>query len=790
MKYEECQNIFNARFLLKNLLGGLLLIFAAACGQSLESHLQRGEEFLQKRQYEEAAMQFRAAVEIDAASPEAHWGLARAYENQAKFSETIEELRRVSELAPDNLEAKAKLGNYYLLFDQPQIEEASKILEDLFARDPKFIEAHVLRASIFSAQNKPEREVVQILRHAISLDRNRTETYLSLARYFMKIKKAAEAESAIREGIAANPQRALGYTEFGRFLIFAGRPGEAEAQFRKAFEVEPQSVEAGLALADYYYGQRRFEKAEETYKNLIKVQNQSSESRMDLANFYALIGRDAEAIQAYRQILKDLPEYARARYKLAEIYLERKESEKASAEIEELLAVNDEDMQALMLRARLKMQENKAEEAVKDIEEVLKKQPSLKEALYFMTEARLALGQIDQARAFIGDLEKYHPNYRQSALLKIQAAFMAGEPETALREAAALIGRTQNAFAADPFNRQNLEELRVRGLTAKGLAELQLGKIEEAEKSLQAVAELSPGSAGAKINLAKVFVYKKDYKKALELYEEAIASDRTNFDALSGAVAVLIRQKEFSPALAKIDQAFRFAAADKTVLPALHYLKSDVFSAENNLTAAEAELKKAIELDAEYLPAYAAYAAILISQNRQDAAIEQYRKVVEKTPSAPVYTLIGMLEDARGAFAEAEKNYRKALEVNPEAAIAANNLAWLIADQNRGNLDEALKLAQDTVNRNQQTASFHDTLGWVNYKKGFYPQAVQSFKKAIALDEAAGINPGYRLRLGMALAAAGDRESGRREAALALRDGGEILNPKEILDAKKALGEM
>ena len=75
-----------------------------------------------------------------------------------------------------------------------------------------------------------------------------------------------------------------------------------------------------------------------------------------------------------------------------------------------------------------------------------------------------------------------------------------------------------------------------------------------------------------------------------------------------------------------------------------------------------------------------------------EGAIAQYQKIVEKKPSAPIYTLLGMLEDARGNMAEAEKDYRKALEITPETAIAANNLAWLLAE-NQGNLDEALQLA-------------------------------------------------------------------------------------------------
>lgn len=791
MNYRECQ-IFQSRILFTlTVLCGLFLF--ASCGQSLESHLTRGEEFLKQRKFEEAAMQFRAATQIDAKSAEAHWGLGRSYEAQGKFMETVEELRRVSELAPDNLEAKAKLGNYFLLFTPPQIEESNKILQDIFKRNKNFIEGHILQASIFSAQGKPENEIVAVLDKAISLDKKRTESYLAKSRFFMKINKADKAEQAIKEAIAANDKNALGYIEYGRFLTYADRGDESEAKFLQGIAVEPKNIEAREALANHYLVRREIEKAENAYKDLVKVQDNSPESRMELAGFYNIIARDNEAINVYQSILKDAPEYARARYKLAEIFLEQKEFAKVNEEVEKLLSVNEADSEALMLRARVNLAEDDAAAAVADLEEVLKKQPSLQTALFYMTQTRLALGQVTQARAFIGDLEKYHPTYKRIALLKIQAAFSAAEPQIALQEADKLISSTERAYAVNAENSQELEDLRVRGITSRGIANLQLGNIEEAEKDLQEVVRLSPGSAGAKINLARVYVANENLEKAQELYSDALAKDGTSFDALSGLVAVLIKQKEFDKAQAKVDEALQKFGNDKKILPALYYLKSDVFSASGKLDAAEAELKKAIAADENYLPAYSAYASILIAKNQTDAALEQYRKVVEMKPSASVHTLIGMLEEGRQKFDEAEKNYRKALEINPESPIAANNLAWLIADQNRGNLDEALKLAQDTVDRNRKVAGYYDTLGWVNFKKGFYPQAVESFKTAISLDEADAkkegrpANSGFRLRLGMALNSVGDKDSARREIAAALQNGKENFSSEELQSAKSIL---
>jgi tetratricopeptide (TPR) repeat protein len=788
MIYRECQT----KFVTFTVLIGILLLFAS-CGQSLESHLERGEDFLKQRKYEAAVMQFRAAVDIDESSSEAQWGLARSYEKQEKFLETIEALRRSVDLAPANLEAKAKLGNYYLLFDPPQIEEAEKLLTEIFKQEKDHIEGHILRASIFSAQNKSESEIVSVLKKAISLDKKRAESYLALSRFYMKANKADEAEETIKAAIEASPERSIGYVEYGRFLVYSERLEDAAGQFEKAVSVDPKDIDAGLALGSFYVTTRENEKAEEKFKNLVAVQKDSLESRMDLGNFYNLIGRGGDAINTFKAILKESPDYAKARYALGEVYLARNEYKKVTAEVDQLLSANDQDAEALMLRARLKIEENKPGDAAKDLEEILKKQPSSQGGLFYMSLARLEMGQVDQARAFIGDLEKYHPTFRKAALLKIQASFAVGEPESVVREANTLITRTSRTFPANAFRAQETQQLRINAITSRGLANLMLGKLDESERDLDEVLKLTPGTANPHINLAKVFFAKRDFGRARDLYAKALELDNQSFDALSGLVAVLNRAGEFGEATSKIDAVMKKATGDKSLTAALYFLKSETFVASNSAQDAEAALKKSIETDENYLPAYSAYAALLISQNKTEQALSQYQTVLEKKPSASVHTLIGVLEDGRGKFEDAEKNYRKALEMSPGSPIASNNLAWIIADTGNGNLDEAMRLAQDVTKAHPRVASYFDTLGWVYHKKGFKEQAVAQFRQAVSLDavgaqrEGKAQNPGYRLRLGIALHSAGEKAEAKREIVTALSAGKTQFSSKELISAKRIL---
>lgn len=693
MRTKECQNFRPRFFPLACALLAASLVFISCSSQSKAKHLARGEEYLQKRKYTEAVMEFRTVADIDRQSAEAHWGLARAFENLGQFSDALSELQQTAELNPANLEAKVKLGNYYLLTEPPQTREAQRIVDDVLARDAAYVEAHVLKASLLAAQKKSEKDVLDVLNYAVSLDTNRVETYTSLARYFIKINRPAEAESAINKGISVAPNRATGYIEYARFLDYSERASDAEAQFARAVAAEPQSVEARSALADFYLKNRQIERAEQAYKDLVEVQENSPEARVELADFYATVGRDDEAVNVFNQILTDAPEYARARYRLGEIHLERRENELVTGQIKELLKLNDQDSEALMLRARLRLQENDSEEAVADLEEILKKQPSQRSALFYMTQARLSLGQIDEARAFLGDLKKYHPNYLRADLLKIQASFASGEPENARREANKLFEDAKVAAPNRDLSAAQIEDVRVRALTARGLANLELGNLNEARADLLAVQKLSPNSAAAMVNLAKVFTAEKNFSEAERLYQNALTADAKNFDALNGLIGIKTARSNFPDAHATVDRAIG-ENDQKETLAALHYLKSNIFAAEKNAAAAESELKAAIETDEQYLPAYSAYAALLIARNETDKAVEQYNAIVERAPSASVYTLLGMLEESRNNRAAVEKNYRKALEIAPDSPIAANNLAWFIAESGdgAGNLDEASTL--------------------------------------------------------------------------------------------------
>ena len=130
-------------------------------------------------------------------------------------------------------------------------------------------------------------------------------------------------------------------------------------------------------------------------------------------------------------------------------------------------------------------------------------------------------------------------------------------------------------------------------------------------------------------------------------------------------------------------------------------------------------LKKTVEADPHSLQAYTMLGKMYYKQGRLDFARRELEKYVTTAPaSVPGNTMLGTVLDLQGKKNEAKTRYNKALQIDPRAAVAANNLAWIDANTEGANLDMALQLAQTAKAQLPNRHEVDDTLGWIYYKKG------------------------------------------------------------------------
>ena len=795
----ECRGVIK-------LIGVFCLLAAVAfsltgCTTSAQSkarYLEQGEKYLNDSKFQEASLEFRNAIQIDDKLGAAHWGLARSYEGLQRYLEMVEEMRKTVALDPNNLEARIKLGNIYLNGSRGRadvIAESEKLAKEVLQKDPNNIEGHILMGSVYFAQKQKDKAFEE-LNHAVQLDPNRVESYLSLARFHVVNKETDKAEALLKKAISVNNNSALAHTEYGKFLAQFNRMSEAEAELRKGVEVGPKEINSWYTLASYYLVNRQFDKAEESYKTLATLEPNKPDGQVMLADFYVSMNRLDDAIGIYQGLLAKSPDYMRGRYRLTELLLSKGDLQNANAQIEEALKKDKQDRLALLLRARMKGQAGGSDNlmsAVEDLKEVLKQEPNSQFGLYLMAQYKMNLGLVDEARAFASELDKNYPNYLPGKLIQLQLALESGEQQAAIASATDLLSRVDKTAPDADNTAAMLREVRMKSYVARGTAQLQLKNAAAARKDFEAARDTNPNDPVVYNTLALVLLSENKPQDAISSLETALKVDATNFDALNGLITIYGKTQEVDKAHARIDQAL---AAYPNVA-SLHYLKGQAYAAQRNAQGAEAEFRRAIELDPNYQAAYSALGAIYINTRQEDRAIAEYQKMAALRPdqAATPYTLIGMIHYQKKNYDGAIESYRKALEANQNAWVAANNLAWLYAETGKGNLDEALRLAQGVVQKYQNVAGFIDTLGYVYYKKNLHTAAVEQLRKAVSLNAAdarrANVSPSatYHYHLGMALKGKGDREEARRELETAIRLSDKSPLP-DLEEAKKALASL
>jgi len=152
-----------------------------------------------------------------------------------------------------------------------------------------------------------------------------------------------------------------------------------------------------------------------------------------------------------------------------------------------------------------------------------------------------------------------------------------------------------------------------------------------------------------------------------------------------------------------------------------------------------------------------------------DAALASFEQAGNADPkSVQAFLNQALICDALDKKKEANDSYNKVLAIDPDNALALNNLAYMQADSGT-NLDQAMTYAERAKKRAPENPDVSDTLGYVYYRKNLNGEAVRIFRQ---LSQDHPQNALFRLHLAMALLQQGDKQAARDEAAKALQSAG------------------
>ena len=129
-----------------------------------------------------------------------------------------------------------------------------------------------------------------------------------------------------------------------------------------------------------------------------------------------------------------------------------------------------------------------------------------------------------------------------------------------------------------------------------------------------------------------------------------------------------------------------------------------------------------------------------------DEGLGKLDDLIKKNPAnAGALGTKGLIYEQQGKTEEAKESYTQALKANPRLDGAANNLAYILAEEGR-DLETALNLAQNARKAQPNNANIADTLGWIYYKLGNHILAREQVLFAVSKDPN---NPVLQYHLGM-----------------------------------------
>lgn len=223
----------------------------------------------------------------------------------------------------------------------------------------------------------------------------------------------------------------------------------------------------------------------------------------------------------------------------------------------------------------------------------------------------------------------------------------------------------------------------------------------------------------------------------LDIFEREFYANRLlNLAQKSGILQQLVN-KSFD----EINQNQNLSPAKKA---AILTILASFYRQNGNLTEAEFYAKKATEADPDYLPSYYEIGSIYYAQEKFHTALGYDHQITKIDPNHPmVLTAIGWnyynLAVSRGddnthlieVMKLAEKNFTKALEIDPEFAIALNNLGLVYYERNQ--CDRAVEKFNLAIKYDPTYPKPINNLGAVFYKAQDYSKAIEYFENSLKI---------------------------------------------------------
>jgi len=743
-----------------------VLIALPACNRDLkvesQKYLERGNHYFETGKFREAVIEYSNAAQADSRNSAAHLKLAESYLKLGRFADAYAELRRTIELDPDNSKALLDLGLIYIA--SRSYERVGPIANQVLGRNPDNADAHLLLSELNRAQGKLD-VALQEIQKAIVLEPKEPEFYVQLGTLQGDQDHGDAAEVSLKKSLEINPKFAPAVQALASLYAHEGRWLDAELQLQRAVQLEPKRVELRDHLARFLYSQGHMIEAEQVMIQAKKDLTGEGDLYRVLGRYYNDIGEADKALAEFASISKEHPEDLKTQEDYIRLLLSHGKNDEAARLNDGILKTNPQDNGAQIIRGTLLNLQGKFSAATIILESALKDSPENAYGHYQLGLALRETGNLVRAEDEWLHAAKLAPAMTEVQLALAQAATARGDQKLLRQTAEELIRNSPG----DPW-----------GYVLRARNEAAAGQAAAAAADLRWAIEVAPQSPLGCTAMGDLLRKRGEKTEALKYYEDALLRDPNYTQALAGVAGILMLEKQNANALERVQ-----AQAAKTPNnDSVYALLAGMQVANKDLSGAKTSLQKALQLNPANLDALVLLVKVEMARGESDNALATAYASIERNPrNVSAYFFAGTMEELRGRTPQAEDVYRRALQVDPNYAPAANNLAYLMLE-NGENADMAFSLAQMARQKMPDSPGAADTLAWAYYRKGLYGAAGGLLREVL---EKAPDNATYEYHIGMVYEKQNNVAEARKHLQRALQINPNSLNSKEIrkiLDSK------
>lgn len=292
----------------------------------------------------------------------------------------------------------------------------------------------------------------------------------------------------------------------------------------------------------------------------------------------------------------------------------------------------------------------------------------------------------------------------------------------------------------------------VQALNLLATIRLQQKRLTESETLLRRVISLDPESLAARVNLARVFHAQGQTDKEIVAWLDAVRLAPSDAEINSSLAAAYLKGNEYQKALEALQRIPKARRPDKALpLFAAAYLGLGRVAETRALVPAVMDRGK----EDPRLPVEFCEVLLDFDLSREARGVlEAVQK--QQAPSSELFFALGRAYERNQELALAQKDYQRALELNPKSVDALQALAHLLAG--KGQWKNALDLLTKAHNLAPDSPEVLRKLTGVGMRAGQSAQAVDAARHLVQLrsEEAEA----WYL-LGVALLQNGDNEEAR-----------------------------